>query len=177
MVKYKRDENMLTIEEKLSRTAKSMDEKIKKNDKANCMLALDHYRFLSETQTEFISAMSGFLKSQNYSTEKVEATSEDDVESVEFIKDKLGYFIAPDNLFSSWIESGIDFDVSNVRDAMHALTRQSSSYGKRDHGDIIETLMGSLKSLGATEAEKSRELSRMIYVIENSANADPSLTS
>lgn len=40
--------------------------------------------------------------------------SEDDLKSVEWIQNNLGYFIAYENLYDTWIDKGADFDVSDV---------------------------------------------------------------
>lgn len=43
-----------------------------------------------------------FLEANDFSQADIETLTEEDLETVEFIKDGIGYFIAYDNLFSTW---------------------------------------------------------------------------
>ena len=57
--------------------------------------------------------------------------SEDDTETTDYTRKDLGYFIAHDNLFSTWLESGRNFDVSNERDALSAFESLIHSNNKK----------------------------------------------
>lgn len=45
-------------------------------------------------------------------------------EDVTQCQNVIGYFIAYDNLFSTWLQMGKDFNVSNVRDALSAFDKK-----------------------------------------------------
>ena len=65
-----------------------------------------------------------YLKQNDWTVDDMkECLNEDDNESVENIQKNLGYFISYENLFSTWIGMGPDFNVSNVRDALSAFNR------------------------------------------------------
>ena len=57
------------------------------------------------------------------SAAEIASLNEDDADTTDYIKKELGYFIAYDDLFSTWLDKGSDFDVSNVRDALSAFDR------------------------------------------------------
>ena len=56
---------------------------------------------------------------------------EEDDETVKWVQENIGYFIAYKDLFSTWLSMGKDFDVSNVRDALSAFSRLSSNTHKK----------------------------------------------
>jgi hypothetical protein len=59
---------------------------------------------------------------------------------------QLGYFIAYDNLFSTWIDPTSEFNESNVRDALSAFSRLISPTYKKLFDGIFTTLENSLNS-------------------------------
>lgn len=60
-----------------------------------------------------------------------EYVNEEDEELVHNAHTKLGYFIAYENLFSTWINMGADFSVDNVRTALSSFSRLISPSHKR----------------------------------------------
>ena len=78
----------------------------------------------------------------------IKTVSEEDNETVEWIQQNLGYFIAYDDLFSTWIAKGKDFDVSNVRDALSAFSRLIYPTHKKVFDKVFYTLETGLSKLG-----------------------------
>jgi type I restriction enzyme M protein len=105
-------------------------------------------------------------KSQDFSAEDIRALSEDDTETVDFIKRNLGYFIAHEHLFSTWIKQGGDFEVSNVRDALSAFSRLIHPDHKRLFEGIFKTLETGLSKLGDTAAKQTKAISELIQLIK-----------
>ena len=64
------------------------------------------------------------MKENDFSDEDIKELTEEDEETVEYIQKNVGYFISYQNLFSTWIHMGRDFDISNVRDALSAFSRK-----------------------------------------------------
>lgn len=46
-----------------------------------------------------------------------------DAETVKYIRDNIGYFIANNDLFSTWLKKGKEFDVSDLIDALSTFNR------------------------------------------------------
>ena len=67
------------------------------------------------------------MKENDYYDELLKTVSEEDDETVKWVQENIGYFIAYKDLFSTWLSMGKDFDVSNVRDALSAFSRLISN--------------------------------------------------
>ncbi|MCL2141427.1 MAG: hypothetical protein FWH46_00890 [Methanimicrococcus sp.] len=74
-------------------------------------------------------------------------------------KNRIGYFMAYDDLFSTWLEKGRDFDISNVRDALSAFNRHISAAHKKVFTGIFDTLQTGLSKLGDTAASQTKAIS------------------
>lgn len=57
------------------------------------------------------------------SEEDIKHMDESDEDFINYTKDTIGYFIAYDKLFSTWLKRGDEFDVSDVRIALSAFNR------------------------------------------------------
>ena len=110
-----------------------MRSKIEANEYKDYILGFIFYKYISEKQLEF-------ARSEDFTDDEIRALSEDDTETVEHIQRNIGYFIAYDHLFSTWIDQGGDFDVSNVRDALSAFSRLIHTDHKRLFEGIFNTL-------------------------------------
>ncbi len=93
-----------------------MRSKIEANEYKDYILGFIFYKYLSDQLVQY-------AKKQGMSDADIALLSEDDAETADYIRKDLGYFIAYDNLFSTWLAKGSDFDVSNVRDALSAFER------------------------------------------------------
>jgi len=91
---------------------------------------------------------------------------EDDTETADYIRKDLGYFIAYDNLFSTWLAKGSDFDVSNVRDALSAFERLIHSNHKKLFDGIFNTLQTGLSKLGESAAKQTKAISDLLQLIK-----------
>ena len=97
---------------------------------------------------------------------EIAALSEDDADSVDYIKKELGYFIAYDDLFSTWLDKGSDFDVSNVRDALSAFDRLIHTNHKKLFDGIFNTLQTGLSKLGESAAKQTKAISDLLQLIK-----------
>ena len=104
--------NKQQLAAKIWESANQMRSKIEANEYKDYILGFIFYKYVSDKQLEF-------ARSEEFSDEDIRAFSEDDTETVDHIKRNIAY----DHLFSTWIEQGGDFDVSNVRDALSAFSR------------------------------------------------------
>jgi len=100
-------------------SANAMRSKIDANDYKDYILGFIFYKFLSDSQKQFLSR-------NGMSTEEFpELLVEDDPDTVRYVQNNVGYFIAFGNLYSTWLDRGNDFNVGGVRDALSAFARLS----------------------------------------------------
>lgn len=123
------------------------------------MLGFMFYKYLSEKEIEY-------LKTKLYfENEDLITLSEDDVETVENCQKNIGYFIAYDNFFSTWIKKGQDFNVGDVRDALNAFNRLVGSNHKNTFDKIFDTLSKGVNDLGSQEGERTKAIKGLIMLI------------
>lgn len=101
-------------------SANAMRSKIDANEYKDYILGFIFYKFLSDSQEQFL------LKDNVAREEFAEYLVEKDEDAVEYLLNNQGYFIAYDNLYSTWLAMGTDFNVGNVRDALSAFARHIS---------------------------------------------------
>jgi len=130
--------NKQQLASKIWESANKMRSKIEANEYKDYILGFIFYKYLSDTEIKYVYSWGG-------TDEDIKALSENDPETVKSIQSSIGYFIAYENLFSTWVDMGKDFDVSNVRDALSAFSRLISPSHKKVFDRILDTSV-SLKS-------------------------------
>ena len=99
------------------KSANDMRSKIEANEYKDYILGFIFYKFLSDKEEKG-------LKEEGWDDSSLEENLiENNEEMVTYCKNKYGYFISYNNLFSTWLKKGSDFDVSNVSDALSAFKR------------------------------------------------------
>lgn len=151
--------NKQQLAAKIWESANQMRSKIEANDYKDYILGFIFYKYLSDNEVKYV-------KSKGCSEEDIEALSEEDIETSENIRRNLGYFISYENLFSTWIKAGKDFDVSNVRDALSAFDRLISKEHKKLFYKIFETLQTGLSKLGESAGAQTKAISGLIHLIK-----------
>lgn len=152
--------NKQQLAAKIWESANQMRSKIEANEYKDYILGFIFYKYLSETELQF-------LKKEDYTDADIKGLKEEDVESVEHIKTNIGYFIAYENLFSTWINKGKDFDVANVRDALSAFSRLISPKHKKLFDGIFDTLQTGLSKLGDSAASQTKAISDLLHLIKD----------
>ena len=151
--------NKQQLAAKIWESANQMRSKIEANEYKDYILGFIFYKYLSDKLVIF-------AKDNDFSEEDIIALSEEDAEVVEYIKRNIGYFIAHEHLFSTWIEQGGDFDVANVREALSAFSRHIHPDHKRLFEGIFKTLETGLSKLGETAAKQTKAISELIQLIK-----------
>ncbi|NKC02083.1 MAG: type I restriction-modification system subunit M [Pseudomonadales bacterium] len=151
--------NKQQLAAKIWESANQMRSKIEANEYKDYILGFIFYKYVSDKQLEF-------ARQEEFTEEDIRALSEDDQETVEHIKRNIGYFIAYDHLFSTWIEKGSDFDVSQVRDGLSAFSRLISPNHKLLFDGILQTLETGLSKLGDTAAQQTKAIRDLIQMIK-----------
>lgn len=151
--------NKQQLAAKIWESANEMRSKIEANEYKDYILGFMFYKFLSDKEEQFLS--------QEGYGDDLSDLSESDEETVKYIQEKIGYFISYDNLFSTWIKEGVDFDVSNVRDALSAFNRLIGKGHKHVFEGVFDTLQTGLSKLGESSASQTKAISRLLTLIES----------
>lgn len=152
--------NKQQLASKIWESANKMRSKIEANEYKDYILGFIFYKFLSETEI-------ARLKARDFAEEDLPSLVEDDEETVEFVKGECGYFIAYENFFSTWVAKGGDFEISNVRDALSAFSRNIDPARKRVFEGIFDTLQTGLSKLGTDARSQSKAARDLIYLIKD----------
>lgn len=153
--------NKQQLASKIWESANKMRSKIEANEYKDYILGFIFYKFLSDKEIKY-------LKQNDWTDEDVKGfLTEDDRETVESIQKNVGYFIAYENLFSTWLEMGSDFNVSNVRDALSAFSRLINASHKKVFDKIFDTLQTGLSKLGDSSGTQTKAISDLIHLIKD----------
>ncbi|MDH1071079.1 type I restriction-modification system subunit M [Acinetobacter johnsonii] len=151
--------NKQQLASKIWDSANKMRSKIEANEYKDYILGFMFYKFLSDKELSFLEA-------NDFAQSDIEALTEEDAETVEFIKNGIGYFIAYDELFSTWLNKGLDFTVADVRDALSAFSRHIHSSHKKVFDGIFKTLETGLSKLGDNSNSQTKAISDLLQLIK-----------
>lgn len=152
--------NKQQLASKIWEAANQMRSKIEANEYKDYILGFIFYKFLSDKEIKY-------LRDNDFTEDEIRQLSEEDRDTVKFIQDNVGYFISYNNLFSTWINIGNDFDVANVRDALSAFSRLIKPSHKRVFENIFDTLQTGLSKLGDSAASQTKAISDLIHLIND----------
>lgn len=141
-------------------SANKMRSKIEANEYKDYILGFIFYKYLSDKELDF-------LKSQGATDDEIRTLLKEDGDLTEHIRTNIGYFISYNDLFSTWLEMGKDFDVSNVRDALSAFSRLINDNHKKVFDGIFNTLETGLSKLGDSAASQTKAISDLLYLIKD----------
>ena len=153
--------NKQQLAAKIWESANRMRSKIEANEYKDYILGFIFYKYLSDKEERW-------LLSRDYTPDDIRNyVNEDDPGTVSSAQQSLGYFIAYDNLFSTWIHMGSDFSVDNVRTALSSFTRLISPSHKRVFDGIFNTLETGLSKLGENTKAQTKAVSDLIQLIND----------
>lgn len=152
--------NKQQLAAKIWASANKMRSKIEAIEYKDYILGFIFYKFLSDKELEV-------LRKDGWTDEELTELTEADEETVSYLQGKLGYFIAYENLYSTWLASGSDFDVSNVRDALSAFARLINKNHKKVFNKIFHTLDTGLSKLGGTSSEQTKAIIKLLKLIKD----------
>lgn len=152
--------NKQQLAAKIWESANQMRSKIEANEYKDYILGFIFYKYLCDREEQF-ALKEGFTK------EDLVNLTEEDSETVDYFKDNIGFFISYDNLFSTWVKLGKDFDVINVTDALSAFGRLISPAHKKLFDGIFHTLETGLSKLGENNASRTKAISSLIHLIKD----------
>lgn len=152
--------NKQQLASKIWEAANKMRSKIEANEYKDYILGFIFYKFLSDKEVEFLTR-------EGWTKEDLQTLVEEDAEIVKYCQDNNGYFIAYDNLFSTWLEMGSDFKVQNVTVALSAFTRLIKATHKKVFDKIFNTLETGLSKLGESDGARTKAISDLIQLIRD----------
>ena len=153
--------NKQQLASKIWESANKMRSKIEANEYKDYILGFIFYKFLSDKEVKY-------LKENDWQDADIkEYLNEENQEEVANIRRNVGYFIAYENLFSTWLEMGSDFNVSNVRDALSSFSRLINASHKKVFDKIFDTLQTGLSKLGDTSGSQTKAISDLIHLIKD----------
>lgn len=153
--------NKQQLAAKIWESANKMRSKIEANEYKDYILGFIFYKYLSDKEEKWLHEI-------DYQDEDIkEYVNEEDEELVHNAHTKLGYFIAYENLFSTWINMGADFSVDNVRTALSSFSRLISPSHKKVFEGIFATLETGLSKLGDNTKSQTKAISDLIHLIND----------
>ena len=152
--------NKQQLASKIWESANKMRSKIEANKYKDYILGFIFYKFLSDKEIEL-------LKKDGWTDEDLKSLIETDAETIEYCQNKLGYFISYENLFSTWLTMGNEFNVGNVRDGISAFNRKISSTHKKVFNKIFTTLDTGLSELGDSTGTQTKAINELIALIKD----------
>lgn len=153
--------NKQQLAAKIWESANEMRSKIDANDYKDYILGFIFYKYLSD------NLVNNLLKEELDEDDIENELKEDNIQTVEYCQRNYGYFISYENLFSTWLKKGSDFDVSDVRGALAAFNRLISKNRSHEkvYKDIFDTLHTGLSNLGSTSSEQTKAIVKLIHLI------------
>ncbi len=158
--KEQRIMNKQQLAAKIWESANKMRSKIEANEYKDYILGFIFYKFLSDKEVKY-------LKEIGYTDEYMDTVTEEYPEVVQNLQNRNGYFIAYNDLFSTWLSKGSDFNVSDVRDALSAFSRLISDTHKKVFKGVFDTLQTGLSKLGDTANSQTKAISDLINLIKD----------
>lgn len=153
--------NKQELASRIWESANAMRSKIEANDYKDYILGFIFYKFLSEKQEQFL--LSSGMSRDEFS----ELLVEEDQDTVRYVQDNVGYFIAYNNLYSTWLARGNDFNVGDVRDALNAFARLISPTDKALFNKIFDTLQTGLSKLGDNATSQTKAVRELLKLIKD----------
>lgn len=156
--------NKQQLAAKIWASANKMRSKIEANEYKDYILGFIFYKFLSDNEVRHLKEKAFWTDEEirNY-------LKASDPEVLRYCQDNLGYFIAYSDLFSTWLDLGVDFSVSNVTDALNAFAINISTEEnkRRVFKNIFKTLSDGITKLGGTPADRTKAIVKLIRLIKD----------
>ena len=137
---------------KIWETANKLRSKIKANEYKDYILGFMFYKFLSDSEEQF-------LRKQGASKEDLKDA---DADLISMIQDELGYFIAYNDLFSTWVDKNINLGTSDVSEALIRFNAQIKADYKKVYENIFSTLSGGLSKFGENMGSRDKAVRDMV---------------
>ena len=152
--------NKQQLASKIWESANKMRSKIEANEYKDYILGFMFYKFLSDKEVKW-------LKENDWTDEYLPDLTEDDAETLDTVRKNVGYFIAYENLFSTWISKGNDFKADDVTVALQAFSRLIDPQHKKVFDGVFATRQTGLSKLGESSGARTKAIRDLIYLIKD----------
>lgn len=152
--------------------ANKMRSKIEANEYKDYILGLIFYKFLSDTEVNYLKTQMGATDEELPSlVEDDEKRSEEETRQVMTLigecQKSIGYFIEYKNLFSTWLKPDANFSVQVLSEALSAFERLMSKNYEEVYKGIFKTLREGLSKLGENPSSQTKALKDLISLIKD----------
>ena len=153
--------NKQQLAARIWRSANKMRSKIEANEYKDYILGFIFYMFLSNQEVEF-------LKKDGWEEDDMKSDlNEEHEEEATYCREKLGYFIPYEHLFSTWLGKGRDFTADNVTIALFSFERNVNPTHIKVFDKIFHTLQTGLSKLGDNPAAQTSAVRDLIALIKD----------
>ena len=152
--------NKQQLASKIWESANRMRGKVDASEYKDFILGFIFYKYLSEKEEQFFLA-------EGMTAADMPLLAEEDSETVRYAQNRLGYFIAYPHLFSTWVQSGNDFAISQVYEGLSAFRRLIGSQAKKVFDGVFITLETGLTKLGDSAASQTKNARDLIHLIQS----------
>lgn len=153
--------NKQQLASKIWAAANKMRSKIDANEYKDYFLGFIFYKFLSDSEE-------AVLKDDGWSDEDIKVDlNEKNREDASYLKGRIGYFIAYEHLFSTWIDPAVPFDASQVTLALSAFARNIAPEYKRVFDGIFKTLDAKIANLGENNGVRTKAISNLLSIVKD----------
>lgn len=152
--------NKQQLASKIWESANKMRSKIEANEYKDYILGFIFYKFLSDKEVKF-------LKENDWTDDDLPHVTEDDAETVDYIRSNVGYFISYKHLFSTWIDKGSDFTAADVTEALSAFSRLINPSHKKVFDKVFATLETGLSKLGENSGARTKAIRDLLHLIKD----------
>ena len=140
-------------------SANQMRSKIEANEYKDFILGFIFYKYLSDKEVRF-------FRDNDMTDEDIAQVDGTDEETVAFTQNELGYFIKYEDLFSTWLEKGKAFDVSDVSSALTEFSLMIRGQAHKNVFDkVFDTLQNGLSKLGESSSAQTKAIKRLLHLI------------
>lgn len=157
--------NKQQLANKIWAAANKMRSKIDAIEYKDYILGLIFYKFLSDNEVNYL------LKAGWREEDLVNLVEDYDDENakviIDYCKNNIGYFIAYDHLFSTWIKPDSDFNIGDLSVSLNSFDRLVSPNYKPVYDGIFKTLQAGLSKLGDSTASQTRAIKELIKLIKD----------
>lgn len=157
--------NKQQLANKIWASANKMRSKIDANEYKDYILGLIFYKFLSDNEVNYL--LKDGWSEEDLVNLKEDYEDENSKLIIDYCKNNIGYFIAYDNLFSTWLLPDINFTVADLSVALNSFDRLVSANYKPVYDGIFKTLQAGLSKLGENPASQTRALKDLIKLIKD----------
>lgn len=157
--------NKQQLANKIWAAANKMRSKIDAIEYKDYILGLIFYKFLSDNEVNYL------LKAGWREGDLVNLVEDYDDENakliIDYCKNNIGYFIAYDHLFSTWIKPDSNFNIGDLSVSLNSFDRLVSPNHKPVYDGIFKTLQAGLSKLGDSTASQTRAIKELIKLIKD----------